>query len=74
MALETDARFADPDAAYRSIIEAHRGLSDEESTALNATLVLVLANQIGDHAVLVEALKLAKSTLSPSPSRPATSR
>lgn len=66
MALRLDARFSDPDAAYRAIVEAHRGLSDEESSALNATLVLILANQIGDHAVLDEALRLAKTTLSPS--------
>jgi Protein of unknown function (DUF2783) len=63
MPLEQDQRFADPDRAYRSIIEAHRGLSDEQSAALNAALVLVLVNQIGDQAVLDEALKLAKDSL-----------
>ncbi|MGL4437876.1 MAG: DUF2783 domain-containing protein [Bosea sp. (in: a-proteobacteria)] len=72
MPLDIEARFADPDAAYRSIIEAHRGLSDEDSAALNAALVLILSNQIGDQAVLAEALKLAKASLSPS--RPAASR
>lgn len=65
MPLDSDARFADPDAAYRSIIEAHRGLSDEQSAALNAALVLVLANQVGDQHVLDAALKLAKSSLDP---------
>lgn len=72
MPLERDARFADPDAAYRSIIEAHRGLSDEQSAALNAALVLILANQVGDQGVLEEALMLAKASLTPS--CPATSR
>ncbi len=62
--LETTSRFADPDAAYRAIIEAHRGLDDVQSAALNAALVLILANQIGDHKVLDETLKLAKSSLS----------
>ena len=50
---------ADPDGAYPLIVEAHRGLSAEESAALNARLVLVLANQIGDAAVLAEAIGLA---------------
>lgn len=49
----------DPDAAFRLIIEAHRGLSEAESQALNARLVLILANHIGDLAVLKEAVALA---------------
>jgi Protein of unknown function (DUF2783) len=53
-------RFADPDSVYRMLVEAHRGLSDEESAALNTRLVLVLANQIGDETLLRAALKLAK--------------
>jgi Protein of unknown function (DUF2783) len=52
-------RFADPDAAYRMLIDAHRGLSDDESAALNAKLVLILANQIGDIDVLRESIALA---------------
>ena len=52
-------RFADPDAAYRLLIEAHRGLSDEQSAALNARLVLILANQMGDIEALKEAVRLA---------------
>lgn len=63
MPLALEARFADPDAAYRAIIEAHRGLSDDESAALNAALVLILANQLGDHAVLDEVLTLARASL-----------
>jgi hypothetical protein len=61
--LITDSRFPDPDRAYRSLIEAHRGLSHEESAALNSRLVLILANHIGDHAVLQEALALAKKSM-----------
>jgi anthranilate phosphoribosyltransferase len=63
--LETEARFPDPDAAYRAIIEAHRGLSDEDSAALNAALVLILANELGRHEALREALALAKAALKP---------
>jgi hypothetical protein len=62
MPLDTHSRFPDPDLAYRALIEAHRGLSDEESAALNTRLVLILANQIGDLAVLRQAIALAKAT------------
>lgn len=58
--LITEARFADPDAAYRLIADAHRGLSEADSAALNARLVLILANQIGDPAVLAQAVNLAR--------------
>ncbi|MGL4727227.1 MAG: DUF2783 domain-containing protein [Bosea sp. (in: a-proteobacteria)] len=58
--LDLNARFADPDAAYRLIAEAHRGLTAEESAALNARLVLILANQLGEMKLLREALILAK--------------
>ncbi|GAC1333722.1 MAG: DUF2783 domain-containing protein [Beijerinckiaceae bacterium] len=61
--LSTASNFANPDAAYRMIVDAHRGLSDEQSAALNAALVLLLANHIGDPNVLREALKEAAQTL-----------
>jgi hypothetical protein len=60
--LITASQFPDPDAAYRSIIEAHRELSDEASASLDARLVLVLANHIGDADVLAEAIALAKAS------------
>jgi Protein of unknown function (DUF2783) len=63
--LVTESRFPDPDRAYRALIEAHRGLSDEESVALNSSLVLILANHIGDQAVLQEAIALAKRSMDP---------
>jgi hypothetical protein len=62
-ALIADSRFPDPDRAYRALIDAHRGLSEEESAALNSRLVLILANHIGDHTVLQEAIDLAKTTM-----------
>ena len=46
--------------AFRLLVEAHRGLSTEQSAALNARLVLLLANQIGDLDILAQALALAK--------------
>jgi hypothetical protein len=61
--LLTDSRFANPDAAYTAIIDAHRGLSELQSAELNARLVLILANHIGDAEVLGEALVLARDGL-----------
>lgn len=60
VALALEARFADPDAAYRLLAEAHRDLDERESAALNARLVLILANQLGDLALLREAVALAR--------------
>ncbi len=58
--LELDRnRFGDPDQAYRLLIEAHRGLDDAESAALNARLVLILANQLGDIELLRQAIEVA---------------
>lgn len=61
--LDTNPRFADPDAAFRAIIEAYRGLSDDACADLNARLVLILANEVGDLDKLREAISLARSTL-----------
>ena len=60
MALSTDSNFSKPDDAFRAIVEAHRGLSEAQSADLNAALVLILANHIGDLGVLREAIELAK--------------
>jgi hypothetical protein len=63
MALRHEANVKDADRLYAAIIEAHAGLSDAESVALNARLVLLLANHIGDEAVLREALDAARKSL-----------
>lgn len=60
--LITASQFADADAAYVALIEAHRGLTADASASLNAALVLLLANHVGDPAVLAEAIALAKQT------------
>ena len=51
------------DDFYEALICAHEGLSEAESHALNARLILVLANHIGDLAVLQEAIALARRGL-----------
>jgi len=63
MTLSTASNFAKPDDAFRAIVEAHRGLSDLESADLDAALVLILANHIGDIGVLREAITLAKRSM-----------
>ncbi|MGO9360861.1 MAG: DUF2783 domain-containing protein [Xanthobacteraceae bacterium] len=64
MALSTHSNFAKPDDAFRLVVEAHRGLADDTSAVLDAALVLVLANHIGDIDVLREAIAVAKRALS----------
>jgi hypothetical protein len=60
MSLSTSSNFPKPDDAFRAVLEAHRGLTDEQSADLDAALVLVLANHIGDLEVLREAIALAR--------------
>ena len=48
------------DDFYESLIETHRDLSDEQSALVNAKLVLLLANHIGDITVLREAMKISR--------------
>ena len=52
--------FSPGDDFYEALIEAHRDLSDEQSERVNARVILLLANHIGDTAVIKEALALAR--------------
>jgi hypothetical protein len=51
------------DAFYEQLVAAHRGLDDAASGALNARLVLLLANHVGDPAVVAEAIAAARCGL-----------
>ncbi|MBF8222528.1 MULTISPECIES: DUF2783 domain-containing protein [Halomonadaceae] len=51
--------FSDPDAFYAALTALHRERSDEESERINARLILLLANHVGNQAVLEEALHIA---------------
>ena len=51
------------DTFYEMLIAAHEGLDDEASQRLNARLVLMLSNHIGDLRVLREALQAARQGL-----------
>ena len=59
--LITDPNLVNADNTYAQLIDAHEGLSDEQRQALNARLILVLINHIGDDAVIQQALAAAKS-------------
>ena len=62
-AMRTDLNIADADAFYEALIRCHEGLSDDDSNLLNARLVLLLANQVGDMAVLEQCLAAAREGL-----------
>lgn len=70
--LNTDFNLESADDFYEALIDAHRGLDEPQSHALNARLVLLLANHVGSLAVLREALAAARaSTLGePAPGLP----
>lgn len=57
----TDSQFQDADTFYEQLLDAHSGLSRDESEALNARLILLLANQIGDSAVLSACIASART-------------
>lgn len=63
--LDTQANMASYDDFYEALISAHQGLGTAESHAMNARLVLLLANHIGDAGVLAEALRIARGAGAP---------
>lgn len=63
--LITQPNLTPPDEFYETLLAAHEGLSQEQSVAFNARLVLVLANHIGDLTVLSEALDVVGETAKP---------
>lgn len=58
--LTTSPNLTRPDESYAHLIAAHDGLTEVESHAMNARLILILMNHIGDQKVLAEALRLAR--------------
>jgi hypothetical protein len=60
MMLTTTPNLTHPDESYARLIAVHDGLSEAESHALNARLILILMNHIGDDAVLEQAMRLAR--------------
>ena len=60
MTKTVDNLGADADTIYSALIAAHEGLSEQESSALDARLILLLMNEIGDRARLEELLREAR--------------
>jgi len=58
--MKTKANFQDADAFYECLLDAHQGLSREQSELLNARLILILANQLGDAPLLQACVAAAK--------------
>jgi len=60
--MKTALHLQDADGFYELLLDAHQGLSREESELLNARLILLLANQIGDAQVLKECIEAARQS------------
>ena len=63
--LNTEPNLAQPDDAYEALVAVHRDLCPEQSRLLNAKLILLLANHIGDIGVLREAIAKARQGITP---------
>jgi len=63
--LNTEPNLQAPDSFYELLIATHRGLSEAQSARVNAKLVLLLANHIGDAGVLEAALAAARQDVAP---------
>ena len=58
-ALRRTLNLARPDEVYNAIVDAHKGLDDAACRDFDARLILLLANHVGDEAVIREALREA---------------
>jgi hypothetical protein len=59
--LRTDPRIANPDEFYQLLLDAHRGLSNDQARKVTAKLLLLLGNHIGDIEVVRQAIAIARS-------------
>jgi hypothetical protein len=58
MSLNLRPNIADPDGFYEFLVESQRTMSDEQANRMNARLILILANHVGDLAILRQAIEL----------------
>jgi hypothetical protein len=61
--LNVEPNMPDPDAFYEMLVDTHQDLSAEQSHMLNAQLILLLSNHIGDLGVLREACAIARANV-----------
>ena len=59
--MKTELNFQDADGFYEQLLNAHDGLSAEQSEQLNMRLILLLANQVGDASVIRDCIESAKN-------------
>ena len=60
--MKTELNFQDADTFYDQLLNAHEGLSAEQSEHLNMRLILLLANQVGNAAVLRDCIESASQS------------
>ncbi|HWZ73971.1 MAG TPA: DUF2783 domain-containing protein [Casimicrobiaceae bacterium] len=65
MPLNTQPNIEAPDDFYQELVDMHRDLSKEQSALVNAKLILLLANHVGELAVLREAMRAARQDIAP---------
>ncbi len=65
MTLDTSPRLADPDGIFTALARAYRQLDESQARTFDARLILLLANHVGDEAVLREAIAIAGEGLVP---------
>lgn len=58
--LDTAVNLSRHDELYQQLLDLHKGRSEEESARINARLILILMNQIGDDQIVEAAIKLAQ--------------
>ncbi len=68
--MKTTPNFQDADAFYECLLDAHAGLSREASELLNARLILIMANQLGNSALLQDCIAAARQTTTPGAAQP----
>ena len=59
--MKTELNLQDADGFYEQLLNAHEGLSAEQSEQFNMRLILLLANQVGNAAVLKDCIESAKN-------------
>ena len=72
--LNTQPNLARPDDFYEALIDMHRDLDEAQSQSANAQLILLLANHIGDHETLMQAIRSARAGVMATASNGATGK
>ncbi|MEE4210410.1 MAG: DUF2783 domain-containing protein [Parvularcula sp.] len=65
--IDTSPRISHPDELYQMLIDAHADLSDDASMKLNAKLILLLSNHVGDLGIIQQAVELAREVVQTCP-------